>query len=30
MKRKLDTDYYNTSFIQLENSEKVVWDKEKC
>lgn len=27
MERKLDQNYYNTSFIQLENSDKVVWDK---
>lgn len=27
MKRKLDSNFYNTLFIQLDNSEKVVWDK---
>lgn len=27
MKRKLDPNFYNTSFIRLDNSEKVVWDK---
>ena len=30
MKRKLDPNFYNTSFIQLDNSKKVVWDKTNC
>lgn len=30
MKRKLDPNFYNTSFIRLDNSEKVVWDKANC
>lgn len=30
MKRKLDPNFYNTLFIQLDNSEKVVWDKANC
>lgn len=28
MQRKLNADYYNTSFIRLADSEKVRWDKE--
>ena len=28
MERKLDDTYYNTSFIRLEKSEKVEWNKE--
>ena len=30
MKRKLDPDFYNTLFIRLDNSEKVLWDRAKC
>ena len=30
MKRKLDSNFYNTLFIQLDHSEKVVWDKANC
>lgn len=30
MKRKLDPCFYNSLFIQLDNSEKIVWDKANC
>lgn len=30
MKRKLDPNFYNTLFIQLDNSEKVVWNRANC
>ena len=30
MKRKLDPNFYNTLFIQLDNSEKVIWNRANC